>query len=200
LAVDLPTEDETAGAERYAEVAAEAARAAGGGPVVAVGHSLGGLVIPLLPQLLDVEELVFVCSPLPVPGHTLWQQVESEPDIFVVDSVQPEAREAGNTLRATEDYAIRTYFHDCGEDRARWAAAQLRPQSTRVSTEPSPVAEWPPAVPCRYVLGENDRIVNPAWSRREVPRRLGVEPVEIATGHSPFLAKPAELAEMLAAG
>jgi pimeloyl-ACP methyl ester carboxylesterase len=200
IAVDLPVEDESAGAERYAEVAAEAVRDAGGPPVVVVGHSLGGLVIPLLPALIDVHELVFLCSPLPVPGRTLWEQLEQDPDIFVADSVQPTARQGGQVIEATEEYAIKTYFHDCGDELARWAAGRLRRQSTRATTEPSPVSVWPPSVPCRYVLGSNDRIVNPEWSRREVPRRLGIEPVELDTGHSPFLARPAELADVLVGG
>jgi pimeloyl-ACP methyl ester carboxylesterase len=140
---------------------------------------------------------VFLCSPLPVPGRSLWEQLEHDPDIFIADSVQPAAREAGRVLEATEDYAVRTYFHDCPDELARWAADRLRPQSTRTTTEPSPVAAWPPDVRCRYVLGRNDRILNPEWSRREVPRRLGVEPVELDTGHSPFLSRPAELADVL---
>ncbi len=197
IAVDLPTEDESAGTERYAQVAADAVRAAGSPSVVAVGHSLGGLVIPLLPALVDVEELVFLCSPLPVPGRSLWEQLEQEPDIFVAGSVQPAARQAGGMLEPTEEYALRTYFHDCPDELARSAAGRLRRQSTRATTEASPVSEWPPTVPCRYVLGRNDRIVNPEWSRREVPRRLGVDPIELDTGHSPFLARPSELADVL---
>jgi pimeloyl-ACP methyl ester carboxylesterase len=200
IAVDLPSEDESAGAERYAEVAADAVRAAGGPRVVAVGHSLGGLVIPLLPALVDVEELVFLCSPLPIPGRSLWSQLDEDPDLFVPGSVQPEARRPGELIEAGEDYAIRTYFHDCPDELARWASGKLRRQSTRATTEPSPVDEWPPRVPCRYVMGANDRILNPAWSRREVPKRLGVEPVELDTGHSPFLARPGELADVLVRG
>lgn len=196
IAVDLPVEDETAGTARYAEVAAEAARGADG-PVTVVGHSLGGLVIPLVPARAPVEELVFLCSPLPVPGLSLWDQLRDEPDIFVPESVQPAACEPGRVLEASADYAIRTYFHDCPPELAAWAASRLRSQSTRPTTEPSPLTEWPPSLPARYVLGADDPIVNPEWSRREVPRRLGVKPIELDTGHSPFLARPAGLVAVL---
>jgi hypothetical protein len=47
------------------------------------------------------------------------------------------------------------------------------------------------------VLGRRDRIVDPRWARREVPRRLGIEPIELDTGHSPFLAQPKALADVL---
>jgi pimeloyl-ACP methyl ester carboxylesterase len=194
LAIDLPAEDPLAGAERYAELAAGAA---GNEPITVVGHSLAGLVIPLMPDLCAVDELVFLCSPLPVPGRSLWQQLEHEPDIFVRDSVRHAAAEAGAMLEPDEEYAMRIYFHDCAPETARWAARKLRVQSTTVQTEPSPVRGWPPTVPVRYVLGSDDRIVNPDWARRAVPERLGSIPLELATGHSPFLADPAALVDAL---
>src|SRR4051794_13556668 len=71
VAVDLPVEDPEAGAARYAAVAAEAADGVALHRPVVVGHSLAGLVIGLLPALLPVSELVFLCTPLPVPGRSL---------------------------------------------------------------------------------------------------------------------------------
>jgi pimeloyl-ACP methyl ester carboxylesterase len=196
IAVDLPAEDPAAGAERYAEVAAAAA---GPDRVTVVGHSLAGLVIPLVPDLCDVAELVFLCSPLPVPGRSLWQQLEQDPDIFVRDSVRHAAAEAGAMLEPDEEYAQRIYFHDCAPETASWAAGKLRRQSTTVQTEPSPVRSWPPAVPVRYILGRDDRILDPQWTRRAVPERLGVVPLELPTGHSPFLAQPGALVDALLA-
>jgi pimeloyl-ACP methyl ester carboxylesterase len=197
VAVDLPIEDPTAGALRYAEVAAAAIAEDEG--VTVVGHSLGGLVIGLLPQLRPVDALVFVCAPLPVPGRSLWQQLSDEPDLFVTGSVRHGDAPAGTVLEPDAQAAIRTYFHDCPPDVARQAAARLRVQSTVVQSEPSPVTQWPPDVPVRYVLGRDDRILNPAWSRRAVPQRLGVMPVELPTGHSPFLAAPGLLVDVLLA-
>jgi hypothetical protein len=93
-------------------------------------------------------------------------------------------------------HALDTYYHDVPDQLARWAAASLRPQLAPVSDEPSPLGAWPD-VPSRYVLGKRDRIVNPEWCRREVPRRLGITPIELDTGHSPFLARPSELVDVL---
>jgi pimeloyl-ACP methyl ester carboxylesterase len=198
-AIDLPLEDPTAGAERFAEVIAEAA----GGlpqPVTIVGHSMSGLVIPLVPNLVPVDELAFVCAPLPVPGLALWDQLTSEEngDLLIRSSLQPmlDASAAGDTIGVTEAHAIATYYHDLPASLALWAARQLRPQLAKVTSEPSPFSRWP-EVHFRYVLGRNDRIVNPDWARREVPRRLGVTPIELDTGHSPFLARPRELVDAL---
>jgi hypothetical protein len=40
-------------------------------------------------------------------------------------------------------------------------------------------------------------VINPAWSRQAAPSVLGVQPIEIDGGHSPFLAIPAGLARTL---
>jgi pimeloyl-ACP methyl ester carboxylesterase len=196
IAMDLPVGEPDAGAVRYAETAADAA-AGVEGAVTVVGHSLAGLVIPLLPALRPVDELVFVCSPLPVPGESLAEQQLAEPEIFIRENLQPESMEAGGTVERTPESAIAAFYHDCPDELARWAVSQLRPQSTQPLTEPSPVESWPPELPCRYILGRDDRILNPAWSRRAVPLRLGVEPIELDGGHSPFLARPAAFVDAL---
>jgi hypothetical protein len=194
VAVDLPAEDASAGAERYAEVAAAAVA---DGPVTVVGHSLAGLMIPLLPDLIEVEELVFLCSPLPVPGRSLRQQIADDPGIFVPGSLPRATTTPGATLELDDQFALRIYFHDCAPEQARWATAQLRRQSTTVQAEPSPVRAWPPRTACRYIMGSDDRILDPAWVRRAVPERLGLQPIELPTGHSPFLARPSMLADAL---
>lgn len=196
VAPDLPIDDPQAGASRYAAVAAQAA-VRFESPVVAVGHSLGGLVIPMLPELLRIEELVFLCSPLPIPGTSLSQQQERDPDIFFRDSLPPDMLREGRRVERSPESAIAVFFHDCPDDVARFAVARLRPQATRPMTEPSPVSSWPPAVRCRYVMCRDDRIMNPGWCRREVPRSLGVRPIELRGGHSPFLSRPAELVDAL---
>jgi hypothetical protein len=40
-------------------------------------------------------------------------------------------------------------------------------------------------------------MVNPEWSRRIAHERLDAELVELPGGHSPFLSRPAALAEVL---
>jgi pimeloyl-ACP methyl ester carboxylesterase len=72
----------------------------------------------------------------------------------------------------------------------------LRGQCWAITQEVTPLVGWPD-VPSSYVLGAADPIVNPEWSRRVVPEVLGVQPIEIAAGHSPFLSAPAALVDAL---
>jgi pimeloyl-ACP methyl ester carboxylesterase len=48
------------------------------------------------------------------------------------------------------------------------------------------------------IVGTADRLVSPDWSRRVARERLGVEPVEIPTGHFPMITHPELLAGELA--
>ena len=52
-------------------------------------------------------------------------------------------------------------------------------------------------MPCEYILCTEDATVSPEWARRIVPARLGIVARELTGGHSPMLARPAELAALL---
>ena len=71
-AMDLPVEDPEAGCLRYAEVVDKAIPPAD--DLVLVGHSLGGLTIPLVAARRPVRKLVFLCALVPVFGRTLLEQ------------------------------------------------------------------------------------------------------------------------------
>ena len=83
-------------------------------------------------------------------------------------------------------------------DLAAWAGVRLRPQAYDIFDEPSPLVAWPD-VPASYIVCRDDHAVNPDWGRTAARERLGVEPIEIDGGHSPFLTRPTELASVLAA-
>jgi pimeloyl-ACP methyl ester carboxylesterase len=197
LAIDLPSEDLSAGCTRYAEVVAEAI----GDPsddVVLVGHSLGGLTIPLVVERRPVARLVFLSALLPVPGCSLIDQLEDDPTIFSDGFDGAPARdELGRSYWDDPELATRQLFSSCDPELAATAVARLGVQSRAPILEPCPLETWPD-VPAVYVLGTHDATVRPAWSRRAAPQRLGVEPIELDGGHALFLSHPAELAELLA--
>ena len=75
--MDLPISDPDAGAARYAE-AVDAALPRDSVPML-VGHSMGGLTIPLVADRRPVHSLVFLAAMLPVPGKSANEQRSSEP-------------------------------------------------------------------------------------------------------------------------
>jgi pimeloyl-ACP methyl ester carboxylesterase len=183
VAPDLPCDDDAAGTAEYADVVADALSASNGN-VVLVAHSLGGLTAPLVAERRHVVRMVFVAGLLPVTGKSFRDQQAEEPDIlFPYHGGRPGLRDR--------------FFGNCSPEDADWAMARIRDQALKPFTEPTPLRAWPD-VPSSYVLCTDDRACNPAWSRRAARGRLGVEPIElVGADHSPFLSRPAALADLL---
>jgi pimeloyl-ACP methyl ester carboxylesterase len=195
LAVDLPSEDPQAGASEYA-AAALGAFAEANEDLVVVGHSLAGLTIPLIATVRPVRQLIFLSAMLPRPGKTHDEVLSAEPDMVLPGPEGGDYQEPAGTTRWRPDAAARWFFADCPADLASWAASRLRGQCWKITSEVTPLPAWP-EVPCAYILGSSDPVINPVWSRQIVPSVLSAQPIEINGGHSPFLATPAALAQIL---
>jgi pimeloyl-ACP methyl ester carboxylesterase len=197
LAVDLPCDDPAATFDDYAGVVV-ASLPEDADDVVVVGHSLGGLTIPLVAARRPVRALVYVCALIAVPRRSMLDQMRAERIFLPGYDAGIAAAEGG--ARRWVDFAIarERMYGDCSEADARWAFERLRPQATGAYRVPCSLDPLP-AVPSTYVVCAEDGIVDPAWSRRAAPERLGVEPIELPGSHSPFLSRPAELADALGA-
>ncbi|MGW3284298.1 alpha/beta fold hydrolase [Streptomyces sp. NPDC001002] len=196
-AVSLPSDDLTAGAWRYAEVIAAAVRDPG--TDVVVGHSLAGLAIPLVPQLVPVGALVFLASLLPEPGRSWREQLAGGrpmADWFYDEALPHQGRDELGRSTWPPSIAAGLFYQDCPRETAEGAAARLRPQSPAPIAETTPLTAFPD-VPLHYVGCRADRAVSQAWAERTVRERLGTEVTWLAGSHSPFLARPDELADVL---
>ena len=198
VAVDLPGDDPAAGCAEYATVVCDRLRAEDG-DVVLVGHSLGGLTIPLVAAERPVQALVFLCALIPVPGVGIGDQLREDPTIFRPGFGASTRRDdADRSFWPDADAAIATLYADCPRPLAESAVARLRPQGRRPSAEVSPLVAWPD-VPSVSVLCRDDAAIDPAWSRRAARERLGADALELDGHHSPFVSRPAELADLLVA-
>jgi pimeloyl-ACP methyl ester carboxylesterase len=196
LTVDLPSEDPDAGASEYAEAVIEAFS---GAPeaLVLVGHSLAGLTIPVVAARRPVSRMVFVCAMLPRPGRAQDDVMRDETDMTVPTPSGGSYEAADGSTRWHPDAAAALFFADCPPALATWAAAQLRGQFWKITREVTPLRTWP-EVPSSAIIGSHDLVISPAWSRRVTPSILGVPPVELDCGHSPFFSAPELLADAIA--
>jgi pimeloyl-ACP methyl ester carboxylesterase len=192
-AMDLPSEDPDAGAERYAQVV-EAAIPAAAKDVVLVGHSLGGLTIPIVAVRIRPLAAIYLCAMLPVPGVSFNDQ---HADAFT--DFQPSEGAFANPDGSSswpELGAMEVFYQDCPPDLARAAARRLRPQHWRVTREVTLLERWPDG-PAAYILCEDDRAVSAEYARRAARAQLGVDAIVMPGGHSPFLSRPRQLADIL---
>jgi pimeloyl-ACP methyl ester carboxylesterase len=176
VAVDLPSENESAGWSEYAETIVRAVGSRG--DLVVVAHSLGAFTAPLVCARLPVQLLVLVAGMIPSPGESFTD--------WWTNSGYEESR--------SDD----VFYHDVPPELAAEARTREREQAEKPLHDPWPLESWPD-VPTRYLLCRDDRMFSPTWARRHAHERLGIEPDEIGGGHYISLSRPRELADRLAA-
>jgi len=177
------------------DVAAGAAaldqRLRAGDPVLLLGHSYGGMVITAAGDHELVARLVYLAAPVPEAGDTMARLYASEPAPWS----DPAPSDDG-TVGVLADQISEHFLQDCDPGIVPGAMARLARQSARVFGEaPAPIA-WKTR-PAHYLVCAQDRAVAPELQRRFADR-LGEPPIELPTGHFPFLSQPAVLAAVLA--
>ena len=197
VAMDLPSDDPEASFSTYADAVVDAIADEPDDTVV-VGHSLAGHTIPLVADRRTVGRLVFLCALIAEPGRSFRDQLETEPEMILneYESGMSEVDEQARRRWIDYEPARENLYADCDEADARAAFERLRPQALAPYAQPCQLQALTPCE-CTYVVGSEDRLVNPDWSRRAAKQRLGVEPAEFASSHSPFLSRPADLARLL---
>lgn len=177
LAVDLPSDDDSAGIDEYVETTV---RAIGDRrDLVVVGQSLAGFTAPVVCESLPVDLLVLVNAMVPRPGESAGEWWS----------------DTGHVFPAPFDPQVH-FLHDVPPDVTAEGARHLRRQSDAVFRQPWPLSRWP-EVPTRYLLCRDDRFFPADFQRRMVLDRLGIEPDEMDGGHLPALSRPIELVDRL---
>ncbi|MBV8982328.1 MAG: alpha/beta hydrolase [Acidimicrobiia bacterium] len=196
LTVDLPIADPTAGVDEYVQAVA-AVLADAGDDAVLVAHSLSGLIAPVVADRHALARVIYLGAMLPVPGDAVLERLGPE-GVLATDFMP--SLEIGDDGTSTFPVALAgdVFYSDCTPEDREWAAAQLGHQSFTVTLEPCPLTTMP-SVASDYIVLSDDATLSPEWCRKVARERLGVEPHELAGGHSPFVAKPAELADLLVA-
>jgi pimeloyl-ACP methyl ester carboxylesterase len=194
---DLPCESLDAGLAESA-AAAVAALPDAVGDVVVVGHSLGALLAPLVAHRVPTRRMIMLAGVVGAPGRSLESLATEDADRDVPLQDSDLEFDAEGRFRFTDAGARRVLYHDCPRDVADAAIARLRFQRS-MWRDVADFGAWP-QVETMSIVCADDRVVDPAWSRRVARDRLGVEPVELPGGHSPFLARPAAVAAVLMDG
>jgi pimeloyl-ACP methyl ester carboxylesterase len=195
VAMDLPADEADAGVDDYADAVMTALKGAGN-DVVVVGHSMGGLTIPVVASRTPVHRLVFLAAMLNETGRTAGDVLTRYPGGINPEMVTAGVANGDGTASMPFDLAIKLFYHDCSPELASWAASVLRPQGWKVVGEPAPIDAWP-SVPQTYIACHDDRTLTIDF-QRALAKERGMDLIELPGSHSPFLSRPAVLADVLA--
>jgi pimeloyl-ACP methyl ester carboxylesterase len=183
--VELPLtglDDDVAAARKVIE-------AAGDGTVV-LGHSYGGEVIGRAAAgLLGVKRLVFLAAFM----------IDRDEDAAAImeryQSTLPSAIQVSDRGIVVDPARVRDLFYgDSDEATSAAFAARLRPMPMVAPSEATSGPAWK-SVPSTYIVCTNDGALPPDAQRWMAAR--ADETVTWPTDHSPFVTRPAEIAELL---
>src|SRR4051794_10805969 len=167
-------------------------------PVLLVGHSMGGVAITQAAARCPerIARLVYVAAFLPSDGQSLVDLTKLPEGAG--DMVQANMVVEGEPPVATMPAAAarEAFYGLCPPEHAAWATERLRPQPLAPFVTPAQLggARTPPRA---YVIATQDRAIPTALQRRLVADNPDLEAVELEADHSPFLSRPAELADAL---
>jgi alpha-beta hydrolase superfamily lysophospholipase len=179
-APDLPIEDADATLEDHARAVLDAVDSLPRrGELVVVGQSAGGYVAPIVAERAKADRLILVAAMVPQPGETAGEMFEA----------------TGWRMPRNEDPSdLAVFYHDVDPDLA--AEAMSRGRRDAGADEPWPLPAWP-SVPTHFIVCRNDRFFSAGWLRGVVRDRLGIEPDELDSGHTPALSHPTELVDLM---
>ncbi len=170
-APDLPCDD-------LSQTQRDYARLIGPQPdAIVVGHSLGGLTIPLV----EARARVYLAALLPI----------EDPYAALAETFGGTMRDELGRSYWPDLVTTRTRLYpDCTAEQAAAAYARLRPQAP---IAPMVAAIAPGDV---FIACVRDAAVDPSWQVRAGREHVG-RVLELGAGHSPFFTQPAELAQLL---
>jgi pimeloyl-ACP methyl ester carboxylesterase len=168
------------------------------GNVILVGHSMGGMVVTSVAEKIParISKLVYIGAFLPASGQALTDLAYSDPDSRLGPALVPSADKL--TLDVSQDQITDLFVRDGSPaDKKRvmehYRAEPAIPFSNNVTLTDDHFG----SVSKVYIKTLNDVVISPGLQDRMVAR-AGIKTVyQLNTSHSPFLARPHEVSELL---
>jgi pimeloyl-ACP methyl ester carboxylesterase len=158
------------------------------GDVVVVAHSYGGVATTEARLGPKVRHIVYLGAFMPDAGQSLVNLLPPGPLPPFVQG-NPDG-----TTTVAAGYARATFYADCSAELSAWAEAKLRPHNGICNVTPVSRASWRERSSTYIVLTEDFACptpIQPGLAKQATDSRT------IKGSHSPFLAQPKLLADML---
>lgn len=205
IALDMPgcgtKRGRDVGAETLSSIVAELngeLRAAGIAGAILVGHSIAGILLPMMaardPDLFS--QLIYLATSLPEEGESVLAMMGTTLHGADPDHVGWPADPA--TLPPAE-MAAAMFAPDLTPAQVEWLLGEVAQDVTppAVATAAATRIGYDGHIPATYVVTLRDPILPPTWQRRFAERARCGTIVEIDTPHEPFVSHPGLLARTL---
>ncbi|CAG4896020.1 alpha/beta fold hydrolase [Paraburkholderia saeva] len=168
---------------------------------VLVGHSIAGVLLPMMavedPALFS--RLIYLTTSVPVEGQTITQMMGTSRQGTNPDEVGWPVDLATASL---EDMSRAMFGRDLDDKQFAWLLTEVAQDKTPPATQFEPVSRSgyvELGMKATYIVTLRDDILPPAWQRRFAERLNCDNKVEIDTPHEPFVSHPQLLASTLIA-
>lgn len=165
---------------------------------ILLGHSIAGLFLPLVANAINARCEIYVSALIPRPGMSFFDQLLAGEEPFHSEwsAGYDDMSRSKGPIVTHRGFLEHFLFHDCGANAVDvyWKGMEKSAEGVYMSSYPAtPLRDRKRA----YVVCSQDRALRPEWQRHAALEFLGIQPVEISTGHCPQLAMPKELAQLL---
>jgi pimeloyl-ACP methyl ester carboxylesterase len=163
-----------------------------------VGHSMGGMVVTSVAEKIPtrISKLVYIGAFLPASGQALTDLAYSDPDSQLGPALVPSADKL--TLDVMSDKVTSLFINDGSPDDKKRVMENYRAEpAIPFSNKVSLTADHFGSVNKVYIKTLHDIVISPGLQDRMIAG-AGIKTVyPINTSHSPFLARPHEVSDLL---
>lgn len=164
------------------------------GPTVLVGHSYGGAVVTGAARGVgNVKSLVYITAFGLDEGESLNSLSKQGPPSAGSEAIGPDAN---GFLWIDRDRFHAAFVADATDTEAAVMAAVQKPLGIAAFTGKSGPPAWK-TIPSWYLQCTDDQMIPPP-AQAFMSQRMGATVRSVAASHAPFMARPAEVAEIIA--
>jgi len=168
------------------------------GKVILAGHSMGGMVITSVAEKIParISKLVYIGAFVPASGQSLLELSQMDAGSKLGASLSESEDRLTLNVKAAD--LVGLFIPDGTADDKHRVTTNYRPEpSIPFTSKVTFTAANFGAVEKVYIKTENDIVISPAFQDQMIAK-AGVKTVySVPAGHSPFLAKPAAVSDLL---
>ena|GEM_PF-43219 len=169
-----------------------------GGKVILVGHSMGGMVVTAVAEKVPsrISKLVYIGAFLPTSGQALTDMAFSDPDSKLGPLLLPSADRL--TLDVKHDSLTSLFIHDGAQATKEQVLTNYRAEPAIPFTNKVTLTnDHFGAVEKVYIKTLRDVVISPGLQDRMIAGAGITTVYEVNTSHSPFLAQPQAVSNLL---